>query len=527
VFFSSNKNEFVLHTAILRKRSEGGEFDAIAILTSKRLIILEHLFRGKGAIFKKKWEANLDQLAPPSIENAEGDAALVLNLSLLGPNVNLPNRRGSFLNELPEKRRNSTVGLMENKTRHSIFKFKGNYMGDHIILNLFNCINTLLGEKEFRKMDMSFLNICFEDEYGIRHLGPWQYSRETNPHNKDLQADLQKEKDKIIRNLKFEQWHFSGDTNAENRPQWLIQEEEQAISDQNRLRDIYLEYQLFEKEFAKTSNRERLEDTLLALRTRKISIEEFRSLVAEARQFSNEDDQSLTTTLNDQKPKKPILSSALKRFSFLGGLSRRATQPVKLETKIDDNVLDDESTPNQTIESEVLREKLTQSGKEILLSDSNDFRQTLENHVPFASPIPDYSRLNESKSSSFSSSTALKFPASNYSEKRPQRPVSSTYRIFNDLFPLDKPEEKEEVEETAPVVEVSTDVQGDPYDIFPNYDCFEGDFDENGNLFEKRFNHPADVANKEETPPEYQVEHEILSKTPSRYDLLSFLSFES
>jgi hypothetical protein len=488
-------NDYVVHTAIIRKIVEGGEFEMIAILTSKRFIILEHRNKHKGNLLKKKWEADLEYLIPPTIEIAEGDAGLVLNISLKGGQEHSFSRRRSFLNEFKDRKRKSALGNGDPlKSKHSSFKLKGNYLGDHIIINLYNCLNTLLGAKDFKKIDAVALSVCTEDEFGLRHIGPWQYTRKNNAfekfQNRD-QANVVKEREKIIKKLKFEVWQFPGTKSVENRPSWLISEEDQAIADQNKLKPIYSEIQLLENEFSAAGNKDKFEDLIHALRDRKISVEEFRNSIAESRKIHDDEHSQVSAASgNQEKARKPTLTSALRRFSFLGNLSRRASQKSTTSrdhslhkqnsdfTAIDED--DNSSTQNNTIDGEHYK-KTTEGAsflKEMFRSNSEDnVNAAAINFVPFKQGDMGKPYVSSSRSSTnIRSNTPIKslrglFPAFSTSASSASKTMNNVSRNNNvsesnrdDLFVAVR----------------------DPYDTYPNYDQFEADFDERG-LLEKHY----------------------------------------
>jgi hypothetical protein len=384
----STAAEYVIHTAIIHKRNDSLEYDIVAVVSSKRLLIFEHHRRGNGTYLKKKWETLLKQLATPTIETAEGDAALVLHLQLLSDGRNLHRRKSLFGNDAFKRPSNVGKGGIEGgKNKNNFFKLRGNYLGDHIIINLFNCLNTLLGNFDtLERTDLGTLSVCIEDELGIRHIGPWQFSGDLsktrtirrNGQFKLMYRDLEEttrvleENRKTINNLKYSPWMCNSNDNnsgknaknvnntsySSERPQWLIDEEATAVADQNNLHNLHQECKELEKEFSATvpAARQKFQVLLAKLHAREINVDEFRYEVGKARRYhqdsihygdrGGEDDRSLnSSTVHEGKPKKDRFQTAMRRLSFLSSLSKRTSQSQPAQRAKSDSIDSPETIP--------------------------------------------------------------------------------------------------------------------------------------------------------------------------------------
>jgi hypothetical protein len=387
----STSAEYVIHTAIIHKRNDSLEYDIVAVVSSKRLLIFEHHRRGNGTYLKKKWETLLKQLATPTIETAEGDAALVLHLQLLSDGRNLHRRKSMFGNDAFKRPSNVGKGGIEGgnggKNKYNFFKLRGNYLGDHIVINLFNCLNTLLGNFDtLERIDLGTLSVCIEDELGIRHIGPWQFSGELsktrtirrNGQFKLMYRDLEEktrvleENRKTINNLKYSPWMYNNNDNnsgkntknisntsyTSERPQWLIDEEATAINDQNNLLHLHQECKELEKEFSAmvAAAQQKFQIQLGKFHAREISADEFRYEVGKARRYHQdsihygdrrgEDDRSVnSSTVHEGKPKKDRFQTAMRRLSFLSSLSRRTSQSQPTQRAKSDSIDSPETIP--------------------------------------------------------------------------------------------------------------------------------------------------------------------------------------
>ena len=239
-------NEFVISTTIIRK-DEGADY--IVIISNVRLVVAIYRRNRSGAPdFSTDWECGVDYLKPPIFERSVGKATLVIksdgdvnsHYDTSSPLVN-SNNSGRFI------KRGISYG-----DHHSFLSYfnpdyllKGNHKEEQQILNIYNCIQTLLGNFNEVK-DINTHNNIFCDREGtdIISVGPWQFSIENleidsnseNFENKDLNPIMTNEN--FHKYLEKERWIVKGSTYKLDMSPWHEEEYNLAIDSHDRIDEL-------------------------------------------------------------------------------------------------------------------------------------------------------------------------------------------------------------------------------------------------------------------------------------------------
>jgi len=225
--YLKNSHEYVIYTAIIAQDST---LDLITVITTSRIIITEYYRRSNSYYLKEKFNAFLNDIDIPKFERYGGKA---------------------------------TLKLVTMNGKISPYILTANYDEEDVVINIHNCLHAILHNFDlFIPTDNSAHNDCIEDEMGIVHIGPWQFSNDnydSNSNNNNLKNNGSNETEMIIKELELEHWVHglkrSNNSNSNNYktssdrktmnkstnvlPQWLLYEQELAMESHAMIRDIY------------------------------------------------------------------------------------------------------------------------------------------------------------------------------------------------------------------------------------------------------------------------------------------------
>lgn len=225
--YLKNSHEYVIYTAIIAQDST---LDLITVITTSRIIITEYYRRSNSYYLKEKFNVFLNDIDIPKFERYGGKA---------------------------------TLKLVTMNGKISPYILTANYDEEDVVINIHNCLHAILHNFDlFIPTDNSAHNDCIEDEMGIVHIGPWQFSNDnydSNNYNNKLKNNAPNETEMIIKELELEHWvhglkrsNYNNNNNSKtssdrkiiNRntnvlPQWLLYEQELAMESHAMIRDIY------------------------------------------------------------------------------------------------------------------------------------------------------------------------------------------------------------------------------------------------------------------------------------------------
>lgn len=249
-------SEFVVHTSLLG--SSSGE-EVVAILTTLRIIIAEYSRSAYGSYVNKRWECPLSQLAAPSLERGGGSSSATLALRTLDHSL------GGADRDRLERSKSKSKGLgglwgprggtgsAEASSHHLV----ASYQEEDVLVNLYNCLHALLGHfVPLIATTSGVADACVEDEYGVRHIGPWQFAakKRGGAEEEDGGDSSGEAKRALIRELELERWvypHTTTSSGAQQQrclPAWLGREEDSAMACHAAVRDLYSRCKAMERE---------------------------------------------------------------------------------------------------------------------------------------------------------------------------------------------------------------------------------------------------------------------------------------
>lgn len=338
--------EFVIYTGIIRKLPG---MDLVVVVSTARVIITEYHRKQKGAYLKIQWVALLKSMEPPEFQKSGGGCSLTLT-------AGKAHTRGKGRSSLSSSKVPRRSLRSEPSQIGSLYTLEGGYHEEDMLINISNCINTLLGNfLRLLPMQGNRRGDCEEDEFGIVHIGAWQFAKESSLNeqiDRSVTSDpgySTEEIYNVINELEKEQWMFgvasrasgSSDVNEAiiSIPKWLREEQLAAIKSHANVADVFT---YLEENYQQLAKRVYTKAAVEQLMRGIVSFEEFKEVISGKNQ--HEDNDSITDSKCEVKKKKKKMS--LLSLVGVGNTVKRGSSGI-LKPAVDD-IADDESVASST-----------------------------------------------------------------------------------------------------------------------------------------------------------------------------------